>query len=253
MTNPTDVKPTQGINASSFEWLLDIALVPVSPAAPSWLNYPDITALQPNGTPKTSDGTTYANKGQDDVSTIGESFNLALNGKIVKNALGEAMPVVSLLIDAADAHLDGGDPSKKVILARYYHFSIPDLAYEFSAEVNWARQNTGNADNEFFSFTLTSKGDRKKISNPAVGPAVAPTIDSATPSGAAEGEWVQIVGTGLNRVTNVTFGGTVATVILPVSESQLFAQMPAGTSGSAPIIATSPAGSSTGFAYTRGA
>lgn len=168
MTDPTTIAPTQGTNANSYEWILDLAPVPAGAGTPVWLNYPDVTAVQPNGTPKTSDGSTYANKGQEDVSTVGETFNLSLDGKIVKNDDGETMPVVSLLIDAADAHLEGGDPTKKVILARYYHYSIPELAYEFSAEVNWSRKNTGNADIEFFSFTLTSKGDRKKITNPAI-------------------------------------------------------------------------------------
>ncbi|MFA5608312.1 MAG: IPT/TIG domain-containing protein [Leucobacter sp.] len=253
MTHPTDIVPTQGTNASSYEWILDVAAVPVGAADPDWITFPDITALQPNQSDRTSDGSTYANKGQEDTAVIGETFNLALNAKPVKNALGEIHPALALLLAAANAKIPGGDASKRTILARYYHYDIPDLAYEYTCEVSWTRANTGNADVEFFSFTLTSKGDRKVITNPALEAPVAPTITTALPTEAVEGAWVEVTGTGFANATSVKFGDDEATAFVLASGARLLAQVPAGDAGPAAIVVSTPAGASSPFSYTRGA
>ncbi|QIK64148.1 hypothetical protein G7068_13775 [Leucobacter viscericola] len=161
--------PTKGINGQSYEFKLDIASIPTAPETEYvWLPAPDITGLQPNASPKTADGATYANRGQDDTSTVGESFTVAFDAKAVKNAEGKLAPYLSLIIAAAQAHLDGGDHSKKVIAARVYHEWIEELSWQFTVEASFQRKNTGNADIEFLSITLTSKGDRKVVPNPAL-------------------------------------------------------------------------------------
>lgn len=253
MTRPADIAPTQGLTASSYEWILEVGVIPTTPGAPiDWLTYPDITALQPNPTDRTSDGSTYANKGQEDTSIIGESFNLSLNAKVVKNQDGDLHPALALLVEAANAKLPGGNPARKVIAARFYHYSIASMAYQYTAEVSWTRANTGNADNEFLSLTLSAKGDRRVIPNPALQPEVAPVITAVTPSGATEGTWISIEGTDLSRVSAITVGGE-AVVEYQVSNSTLvFAKMPAGTAGSAPVKVTTSGGESNSFAYTRG-
>lgn len=167
----TPAPPTQGLNGQSYEYHLDVAPLPVSPATePTWLRAPDITGLQPTPAPKTADGSTYANRGQDDTSTVGETFTANVDVKLVKNAEGKVQPFAALLIAAAQAHLAGGDPTKKVIAVRVYHEWIEELSWEFTAEVSFQRKNTDNASIEFFSFTLTSKGDRKVVPNPALVP-----------------------------------------------------------------------------------
>lgn len=165
----TPPKPTQGQNGQSFEFKLDVATIPTAPTTEYvWLPGPDITGLQPNAAPKTADGTTYANRGQDDTPTVGETFTVAVDAKVVKNSEGKVAPYLSLLIAAAQATLKGGDPSKKVIAARVYHEWIEELSWQFTAEVSFQRKNTGNAEVEFLSFTLTSKGDREVVANPAL-------------------------------------------------------------------------------------
>ncbi|WP_449281254.1 phage tail tube protein [Leucobacter sp.] len=164
----TPPAPTQGLNGQSYEYHCDVAAMPIAPAEPTWLTAPDITGLQPNPSPKTADGTTYANRGQDDVSTIGETFTVVFDAKAVKNSSGEVQPFISLLLAAAQSHLKGGDPTKKVVKVRVYHEWIEELSWEFTAEVSFQRKNTGNADIEFFTFTLTSKGDREVVPNPAL-------------------------------------------------------------------------------------
>lgn len=249
----TPPAPTEGVNGASYELKLDIAPLVTSPTVPSWLVCPDITALQPNPQPKTADGATYANRGQDAPVALGEGFTLGYDVKVVRNSEGKVAPYLGLLLAASNATLPGGDPTKKIIMARAYHEWIEELAWEFTAEVSFQRKNTGNADVEFLSFTLTAQGDRKVIANPALDAPSAPTVTSATPAGAEEGAWVEILGTGFANATAVTFGGDPATSFLLATGGRLFAQMPEGDAGSAPVIVTTPVGSSAPFAYTRGA
>lgn len=165
----TPAPPTQGLNGQSYEYHLDVAVLPVAPETePTWLRAADITGIQPTPSMKTADGTTYAHRGQDDVSTVGETFTSTFDAKAVKNAEGKVQAFIALLLAAAQGHLAGGDATKKVIAARIYHEWIEELSWEFTAEVSFTRKNTGNADIEFFTFTLTSKGDRKVVENPAL-------------------------------------------------------------------------------------
>lgn len=80
---------------------------------------------------------------------------------------------------------------------------------------------------------------------------VAPAITSALPSGAAAGQTVTLTGTGFYGATSVTIGGVESPLFTVNSDTQIKAALPAGASGSAPIIVTGPAGASTARAYTR--
>lgn len=81
----------------------------------------------------------------------------------------------------------------------------------------------------------------------------APTVTAATPASATATTNITITGTNFVDVTNVTIGGTAATMFKVLSATSILATMPAGTAGSAPIVVTTLTGSSAGFAYTRGA
>ncbi|OZD48575.1 hypothetical protein CH252_18765 [Rhodococcus sp. 06-1477-1B] len=81
---------------------------------------------------------------------------------------------------------------------------------------------------------------------------VAPVITAATPSGQAAGQTVTLTGTGFSGVTSVTFGGVESPLFTVQSSTQIKAALPAGSAGSAPIVATGPAGASAARAYTRG-
>lgn len=249
---PAGIAPTRGTNASSYEWILDVGIRPVNPADPiDYMTIPDITALQPNASPTTSDGTTYANKGQTDQITIGEGFNLAVNVKVVTDALGQVIPGLALLIEAANAMLDQDRAGDRVISVRYYHYKIPNLAYEFTAEVNWTRANTGNTDNEFLSFTLTSKGDRKSIANPALGPVPVPTIAAIEPDGVGEGGIIRVSGEALGDVISVTVDG-VSAPFVKAGGTALYVTLAAGDAGPVPVVVKTPAGETAPKQYTRG-
>lgn len=245
MTAFGDIAPTQGDTGNSFEWIWDIAPDPFT-APNTFLNVPDMTGLTPNATPKLKDGTTYANKGQTSQSKTGEDFTMSVQVKGVRDASGEFQPELIALIEAADAI--GGS---NIIGYRYYHATSGVLAYAGTAAVNWSRVNTGNDDLEFFQFELTGQGDRHKISNPALGPAVA-TVTKVSPTGAAASDEVVILGHNFTGATAVTIGGTAATSFEVVDSTIITAVVPAGAAGSAPVVVTNAAGASAPFPYTRG-
>lgn len=243
MTDFDSIAPTAGDVGNTFEWIYDICADPTNPA---WLNVPDITGLTPNATPKLKDVTTYANKGQTAQRKTGEDFALSVQVKGVRDETGEFQPELLVLINAADAV---GDDN--VIGYRYYHATSGVLAYQGTAAVQWSRANTGNDDPEFFQFELTGQGDRKKIPNPALGPAV-PVITAVNPSGAAATDTIYVEGTKFTGATAVTIGGVAATSFQVIHDQLLTAVVPAGAAGSAPIVVTNAAGASEPFAYERG-
>jgi hypothetical protein len=81
-----------------------------------------------------------------------------------------------------------------------------------------------------------------------------PTISAATPSGAAAADIIHIVGTNFTTVTGaagVKIGGTNATSYEVISDTSIYAVLPAGGAGSAPVLVTNNGGASSAFAYTR--
>lgn len=81
-----------------------------------------------------------------------------------------------------------------------------------------------------------------------------PLIVSALPSAAAQGNIVTITGSGFLGATAVKFGAVNATSFVVNGDgSVVYAVMPAGSAGSAPVTVITPAGTSNAQAYTRGA
>jgi len=161
-TTFADVQPTAGDQAGTYEWLWDIA-APSATTPTTWVNVPDITGLTPTPAPKFKDGTTYANKGNTSQSKTGEDFTMTVSVKGVKDTEGEFQPELLILFAAADSK-----GAANIIHYRYYHATSASLAYQGTASVQWARDNTGNDDLEMFGMTLTGQGDRVKITNPGL-------------------------------------------------------------------------------------
>lgn len=252
MTTPSQIAPTRGKNASTYEWIFDVAEIPLNEGDPfNWQNIPDITALAPNSTATTTDGGTYANQGQANLITTGESFNLNVNVKMVTDADGHPIVPVAMLLEAANALLDQDRAGDRILAFRYYHYKVPQWAYQFTADVSWTRANTGNTDLEFLSLTLSAKGDRKVIPNPALQGVEAPTLAQALPAGAEDGQYVRVTGTGLKGVTGITVGGTEAQFVY-VDPTAVYVTLPAGDPGPAPIVATVAGTDTAPLAYTRG-
>ena len=82
---------------------------------------------------------------------------------------------------------------------------------------------------------------------PTATPALSPA--SGTTAG---GTTVTITGTDLGDTTGVTFGGTAATSVTPISDTQVTCVTPAKTAGALNVVITTPAGSVTktnGYTY----
>lgn len=77
-----------------------------------------------------------------------------------------------------------------------------------------------------------------------------PAPVSATPSGAAAGAQVVILGSRFTGSSAVKFGA-VSAVFTVVNDSTIVATMPAGSAGSAPVTVTNGSGVSSSLAYTR--
>lgn len=96
-------------------------------------------------------------------------------------------------------------------------------------------------------------GSVKKFYSSLATAAAAPTIESVTPSAAAEAELVVIRGTSFTGTTAVKFGGTDAADYSVVDPTTIVAALPAGSAGSAAVTVTNATGTSSSFAYTRAA
>lgn len=82
-----------------------------------------------------------------------------------------------------------------------------------------------------------------------------PVVVAATPSGAAAGTLVTITGSGFAGATSVKFAAVAVAAgnyTISADGTTIYAVMPAGSAGSAPVTATTPAGTSNALAYTRG-
>ena len=79
-----------------------------------------------------------------------------------------------------------------------------------------------------------------------------PAPVSASPSGAAAGAPVVILGSRFSGSSAVKFGA-VSAVFTVVNDSTIVATVPAGTAGSAPVTVTNGSGVSSALPYTRGA
>lgn len=100
----------------------------------------------------------------------------------------------------------------------------------------------------------SGKGSVQKWISSLAGALTAPAITSVLPSGAGAGAMVKIVGTRFTSTvptTGVKFGGTNAAAFSVDDDGTIYATLPAGAAGSAPVIVTNSAGASSGFAYTR--
>lgn len=159
MTAFDDVQPTVGDVANSYELILDINTG--TEETPEWANIPDITAFNPQPSPKQKDITTYAHKGTTSQQKSGEDFSVSFNLLKVRDEQGEFQPEWITLKEAADA-----DGEANNVLIRYYDALGASDAYQVKCGVARALTNNGNDDPGFDTFTLTGVTRRVPIVNP---------------------------------------------------------------------------------------
>ncbi len=166
MTDYADVAPTEGAVAQSYELIFDIAVKPVGAAEPTWLNVPDITAMNPQFPAQLQAITTYAHKGKERQTKIGSAFSLAFNLLKIRDLTNEFQAEYLLLKNAHDAV--GADNE---ILFRFYDALGASYAYQGSALVQLdARPENAATGAGWEAFTLTGAGDVEPIENPLATP-----------------------------------------------------------------------------------
>ena len=237
----------------SFEYGLDINLG--TAGVPQWQPNRRISAWAPTYPPTTQDVATYDDKGAENAEVTGRSFAAAFTVQGNRSlATGLYLPEVEALWAAAK-----GIGGEAVVDVRWYH--KPDVgtpnpvdAGRAYCTVEMSRQNTGNAEAEVFSVTLTGRGRFTPIPNPFSGwDVTTPVIAAVLPEGAAEGELVTVTGSGLLGATVVAFDATPADEIVVVNGSTIIAMVPAGAAGPVDVTVTTPGGTSEPVEYSRGA
>jgi hypothetical protein len=161
MTAYQDVVPTEGDVAQSYETIVDIAVKPES-GEPTWINVPDITAVNPQMPAQLQAITTYAHKGKERQTKIGAGATVGFNILKIRDNTGEFQPEFLILKAAHDAI--GSDNE---ILMRWYDALGASDAYQGTFLVQRdARPENGATGPGWEAFTLTGAGDVEPITNP---------------------------------------------------------------------------------------
>lgn len=249
-TQPLPAGTTLG---QSYEYGIDVNVGTF--AAPIWQTVRRISGWAPVYGKVTQDTSSYDDRGAPSEDVAARAFSGAFTVQANRSiTTGLYLPEIEAFMAAAKGKRDAA-----ILDVRFYHkpdsgTPHPTDAGRAQVTVELTRQNTGNADVETFSVSLTGKGEYTPIANPFTGwnDSPVPTISAATPSGAAAGALVTITGFGFLGATAVKFAAVSATVFTVVSATTIIVVVPAGTAGSAPITVTTPAGTNaTPFPYTR--
>ena len=175
-------------------------------------------------------------------ATLAEYYgaDVAADGSIVLNPLRER-PHRSYIIDVID-----GSEVIRTYIPDGQVTEVGDQVYAAGVPIGYEVTIT--------AYDNATIGGAAKKWYATLGVATIPTIVSVTPSGAAAGSMVKIVGTqfvGVVAVTGVKFGGVSAASFIVDDAFTIYATLPAGSAGSAPVIVTNAAGASVAAAYTR--
>jgi len=209
----------------------------------------DINNLALNPTPVTVAREVYGTKGANSTNTLNHNFAPSFNVEVVRDPITKRIVAAQdWVLDLYRAAFSKGETNKREfqIFTDALDERMPVFQGKFSVAV--AEANTGFADKNVLTFTLSNDGEVVEIPSPLAGSG-APVIESIGPAGQAAGDLVAIRGYYLGDVTTVTFGSTEAAEVRPVDEYTVVAQIPTGTTGSVQVIVTSPEGDSAPATY----
>lgn len=153
----------------SYEYGVDIQI------ENRWQPIRFISSVNPTVSPKEVDAATYDDNGADHPVRVGETPSLSFYVQMHRLNNGNFLPEVETLLAATRPDAVGAKGTVKV---RYYDKPVsgasnPYEAYELIATVSAERAATGNAELGGWNFTLNGQGQRKKITNPALGTSLA--------------------------------------------------------------------------------
>lgn len=166
MTDYAAVKPTVGDVAQSYEYIVDVAIVPESAGTKDFVNIPDISQLNPQFPAQLQDITTYANKGQQAQVKTGTAPTASFNILKIRDATGEFQPEWLILKNASDA-----TGQANLVYLRWYDALGASDAYEGLFLVSRdARPETGPQGPGWDAFTFSAAGPVEPIENPVITP-----------------------------------------------------------------------------------
>ena len=158
---------TEGDLGFSYELQIDIdqdAALEVPTGVPDWVQLAFITNVQPGNDKHVADAATYKDRGAARQAITGESWQLAFDHQVQRQANGEYIPTLQTLVNASKF---GRRNKRAQVHVRWYDTEGADYAFEGDAYVAMQRANTGNNDPAALSFTLTGVGNLTEIDNPA--------------------------------------------------------------------------------------
>lgn len=213
-----------------------------------WVNLKGITDLDPEVTPNLEDSSTYDTNGWSTSEPTMMSWTLAATFNRLVNS-GVYDPGQELIRAAI-----GQFSTAARVGVRWYDRTGGPEANSGVAIPTWKRSNTSvkNLEAAVATLTGTDIALNQNITNPYTVTAT-PTIAAVSPGSQNSGKSVVISGSGFTAASVVSFGGTAATSFAVINDQLITAVLPTAGAGSAAVIVTTPAGSATGFAYTRGA
>lgn len=218
------------------------------PGTPAWLTVFALTSFAPGVSATTADNSTFDTGiwGSNYISGMSAAWPVGVERQIFNGAEDPGQQFIkSKAIPAA-----GGT----VLPVHVRHFSRLGLsgAEEAVALPAWSEGAGGPRDKKTATITLNIQGAPLGIANP-VAVNSAPVVSAATPSAAAVGELVRILGSNFTGATQVKFGATNATDFDVSADNVIVASVPAGSAGTANITVINAVGTSNVFPYTRGA
>ena len=224
--------------------------VDVSADGTTWIPFLGIQDFAPKENPVQTSVMDYDTNGFDSFEKPATGWDVVIKARRVVNS-GVFDPGQELV---RARQFQFGDANR--VYVRWYDRNGAPEAFSGRSMVSWDQTKTGAADVEEITATFKGDGILAPISNPWSATLV-PVITSVTSTPAAQvaGGMVRVQGAYFTTpvaTTGVKIGGVNATSWDLVSDSLLEFVVPAGTSGSAPIIITTSAGASASYPYTRG-
>lgn len=252
--SPTPTLPAGTTLGQSFEFGLDVNIG--TAGAPIWQPVRRMSGWAPTYPKVTQDSATYDDRGAPNEDVSGRGFATAFTVQANRSATtGLYLPEIEAFLKAGKSKRDAA-----VLDVRFYHkpdsgTPHPTDAGRASVTVEISRQNTGNADIEVYSVSLTGKGEYTPIANPFTGwnDSPPPSISAITPTAQVVGKQITLNGVGFLGATDVKLAAVSVSAFTVVNDATIVATMPAGTAGSVNVTVITPVGTSVVFPYTRGA
>jgi hypothetical protein len=213
--------------------------------AAGWTQVKGLSAFKPAVNPNLIDTSSYDTNGWSSFDVTMQQWELTMS--FWRRTVSGVYDVGQELIRARQGQF--GDSAR--VGCRWYDTAGGPEAFSGVAIVEWDRANDGVKDVDAATVKLDGDGVLNiGITNPYAAAAV-PVIISALPSGAAAGALITLSGANFTGLSALTIGGVSAPTRTVVSDQTVIFVVPAGSAGSAPIIATNGAGASASFPYTR--